>query len=886
MSHNPLELTVLTAAMLLTKTYMVAPDGKVVLKSYDEAKIFDAATATISTIEELYRLLCRLDTKTKSCVIRASLKKGRSPMGARRCLHPKDDLDDPPFEAVDRAWVCWDMDHLRPDFDTDPGSKEQLERAAFWLRQQMEEPFRSAACVVCWSSRAFTDVVDDKLVVVPRQAKAHLWFILDKPAGERSLTGYAQVYGIDPVTTRTVQIHYTARPLFLDGLVDPVATRVMFLPGISVVDTSLCTPALYNTAEGELRKEEEQQKRLAEREKNPPRPVAPEESVIDAFIARYSVVEVLQWFGYEPTKDPRRLNRPGVKSQGIWIGPNNKICCHSTSDPLWSPDNHPRNPFDVLCILGHDGDAKAAVKEAAQMLGMNKPSDHSFPPPPNDDDYFGPPSRPTPPPMNNNTPPPPIPQPVYTPTSPPEMLDTISPEEARSIFNPGRTTEQGNAERLVEQYGQDLHYNPKLGWMAWDGACWQIEKGQHNRLYKNIVRQIFVEAAGEADRDIQKEIWKWAKRSETARVMSSSFVMAESEPGIRIEADDLDKNPWLLNLQNGTLDLQTKQLNTPDRNDLITKQLNIQYQPEEQCPVFLKFLNRIMEGSQEMVDFLQRAVGYSLTGSTREQTMFIMHGSGQNGKSTFINVLANLLGEYAQKTPATTLMMKQHDEGIPNDVARMAGARLVTSVETEEGKRLSEVRIKEMTGGDKIAARFLRQEFFEFTPQFKIWMATNHKPVIRGTDKAIWRRIKLIPFVAKIQECEKDPELGGKLYRELPGILNWAIEGCLQWQKIGLLPPAIVVNATQQYQEEQDVLASFLEECCTLADGLSSSAKELYATYVAWCESHNEYCESQRKFGLRLSERGLENYKGSKNHSYWKGIGIVCESASFSETDL
>jgi putative DNA primase/helicase len=273
--------------------------------------------------------------------------------------------------------------------------------------------------------------------------------------------------------------------------------------------------------------------------------------------------------------------------------------------------------------------------------------------------------------------------------------------------------------------------------------------------------------------------------------------------GYPVIPEHLDQDPWLFNVENGTIDLKTGELRPHERGALITKLAPVQYDREAECPTWWKFLMRIFNGNLALIEFLQKAVGYALTGSTREQCLFFLHGLGANGKSTLLEIIHTLLGDYAHRTSSETFLIKKSG-GIPNDVAALRGARLVGAVEVESGRRLAEVLIKEMTGGDRISARFLHAEWFDFKPEFKIFLAANHKPVIRGTDHAIWRRIHLIPFNVQIPKPEQDRDLPEKLKAELPGILNWALEGCQMWQLYGLEPPAEVQAATQDYREEMD----------------------------------------------------------------------------------
>ena len=272
--------------------------------------------------------------------------------------------------------------------------------------------------------------------------------------------------------------------------------------------------------------------------------------------------------------------------------------------------------------------------------------------------------------------------------------------------------------------------------------------------------------------------------------------------------DALDTDPWLLNVENGTLDLRTGQLHRHRPDDLITKVAPVHYDPEAVCPTWDMFLKRIMAGDEALVHYLQKIFGYSLTGVAREQCIFLAYGGGANGKSTAITAVTSVIGAYAQHTPTETLLVKRND-GIPNDVARLHGARLVTAAEAECHRRLAEALVKQLTGGDKIAARFLHGEWFEFTPGFKVVLAVNHKPAIQGTDHAIWRRIRLIPFTVTIPAKEQNKTLSEKLHAGNAGILRWAVDGCLAWQQDGLDPPSAVSEATAAYRDEMDTVGAF-----------------------------------------------------------------------------
>jgi P4 family phage/plasmid primase-like protien len=443
-----------------------------------------------------------------------------------------------------------------------------------------------------------------------------------------------------------------------------------------------------------------------------------------------------------------------------------------------------------------------------------------------------------------------------------------------------RLTDTGNAERLAARFGRDLRYCYKWGtWLIWDGARWKVDEGgEVARMVKDTVRWIYAEAKAILDEEHRKAVAKHALKSEGAQQRANMLKLAQSEPDIPINSDQLDAQPWLFNCTNGTLDLRTGKLRGYLRKDYLTKRLDVAYDPRMPCPGWEAFLDRILASRRELIHFVQKAIGYSLTGNTQEQCFFILYGTGANGKSTLLDTLLALLGSYAKQAAPDVLLSKSIDRH-PTELADLMGARLVTAIETGEGRRLAENLVKQMTGGDRIKARFMRQDFFEFSPTFKLFLATNHKPQIRGTDYAIWRRIRLIPFTVTIPEEERDPTLLEKLRTELPGILAWAVRGCLAWQREGLKPPAEVTHATEVYRAEMDVLAAFLIDCCVVHRNARVKASELYHIYTQWCEDNGEQTENQRSFGMRLSERGFERYRGgTKGEFMWRGIGLLIDT--------
>jgi putative DNA primase/helicase len=361
-------------------------------------------------------------------------------------------------------------------------------------------------------------------------------------------------------------------------------------------------------------------------------------------------------------------------------------------------------------------------------------------------------------------------------------------------------------------------------------------------------------------------------RSEAGARIKEMVDLARSD--VPVMPDELDASPDLLNTESGTIELRTGKLREHQREDLITKLAPVEYRPDATAPVWDAFLERVLPG-EELRRFVRMASGYSATGDTSEQCMFINHGGGANGKSTFQEAIAAALGDYAMRAP-TEMLLTKRSGGIPNDIARLKGSRFVASSETEEGRRLAESLIKDLTGQDTVTARFLWAELFEFTPTHKLWLSTNHKPEIRGTDNAIWRRIRLIPWSVTIPPAEQDKKLPTTLHRELPGILAWIVRGCLEWRREGLQAPDEVRRATGQYRAEMDVLAGFFAECCELDSGHWEYAKDLYECYKRWCDENGERPEPQRKFGGRLGERGFQRDRGgSRGAGIWRGVRLT-----------
>lgn len=437
-----------------------------------------------------------------------------------------------------------------------------------------------------------------------------------------------------------------------------------------------------------------------------------------------------------------------------------------------------------------------------------------------------------------------------------------------------------NCKRLVQRHGENLRFCEAMGgWLVWTGTRWERdETGEAVRGAKDTAISIVHEAHDPSltEKDRQ-ELLKHAFESQKAGRISAMLKMAESELPLPVRASDLDADIMALNTKSGTIDLRTGDVRAHEREDLLTKLAPVEWQADAECPMWMAFLDRVMDGNQALIAFLQRTAGYLLTGDTGEEKVFVAYGKGRNGKGVYVETIAALLGEYAVKIPAEVLLeaKKADTQGPTPYLARLKGARFVHASETTEGRRLAEALVKETSGGDTLTARYCHANPFDFRPTHKILLATNHKPTIRGTDEAIWSRIYLIPFEITIPAEERDPHLKVKLReRELPGILRWALEGCLEWQRRGLQPPPEVYVATEAYRKENDILGLFMSERCMTGPGCSDSAKRLYDAYLEWCEEAAETPITQRTFGKCLGERGFERSRTNTHHR-WSGLQLL-----------
>ncbi|ENB4264188.1 DNA primase [Bacillus cereus] len=444
-------------------------------------------------------------------------------------------------------------------------------------------------------------------------------------------------------------------------------------------------------------------------------------------------------------------------------------------------------------------------------------------------------------------------------------LDEVVEDKPKRKF---KLTELGNAERIAYEYGHVIKFVNDIGWFIWDGKRWRIDnKKEIERITAKVLRSL--------NKSEDESEMKWARMCERRNVRMNSI--KDLMPLVPGERQEFDKHKFLFNVENGVVDLKTGKLQQHDRELKLTKITNIVFDENAKCPEWLNFLDQIFLGDKTLIEYMQRLIGYSLTGDISEQIMMFLVGGGSNGKSTFINTIKDLMGEYGRQAKSDTFIKKK-ESGANNDIARLVGSRFVSAIESEEGEKLADSFVKQITGGEPVLARFLRQEFFEFIPEFKVFFTTNHKPIIGGLDEGIWRRVKLIPFNLSLPAHKRDKRLPEKLSLEMPGILNWAIEGCMKWQQDGLKEPKVVAEATGKYKDDMDILAPFLDEVCYVDERENESimieAKELYNTYERWCFNSGERSLGNRSFYRMLETKGFGKTKGTGNKTFLTGITL------------
>lgn len=457
-----------------------------------------------------------------------------------------------------------------------------------------------------------------------------------------------------------------------------------------------------------------------------------------------------------------------------------------------------------------------------------------------------------------------------------KVIQTVDEEKMRAYT----FDDMGNAERFVDLFGENVRYcYTEKKWYFYNSMRWSVDNlGVILRMADKCVEamkaeaKLYLQADEESGGDMAKAFEKHMKSSRSNK--SKKAMLNEIEHHLPILPIQMDRYKMALNTPSGIINLKNGDVKAHNPEYYFTKITSVDCADAADCPRWLAFLDDIFAGDKDLIRYIQKAVGYSLTGSTAEQCAFFLYGTGRNGKSTFIDVIRDVFGDYAANIQPETIMVKSsQSNAINSDIARLKGARLVTSVEPNEGVRLNEGLLKQLTGDDTVTARKLYSEEFEFKPEFKLWMATNHKPIIRGTDTGIWRRIHMIPFNVQIPEDKVDKNLTHKLKAEMTAIFKWCIDGCLMWQREGLQMPAAVLKSVREYRREMDVISAFIEDKCTLEGTVQASM--LYAAYASWADSNNEYCMSNTKFSTELAKR-FEKIKG-RNYKYFSGISLSSE---------
>jgi len=454
-------------------------------------------------------------------------------------------------------------------------------------------------------------------------------------------------------------------------------------------------------------------------------------------------------------------------------------------------------------------------------------------------------------------------------------------DEDKQVETPPRSWDDtGNADRFMDTFGKLVKYSYiDKCWYCYNGGYWEADNegkvAQYVDMTVDNMRNEKLHVSADVDPDKAKAAWdKFLKK--TRSNSSKKAILNEVQHRVPVLHGEFDQDKTLLNTANGYVDLSSGILYDHDINKMFSQQADVDYTDNIDCPEWSEFLDQIFDNDQELIHYIQKAVGYSATGSIKEQVMFILYGNGRNGKSIFMDTISDILGTYAKSMQADSIMVRQNSSGANSDIARLESARLVTSSEPNEGVRLDEGLVKQLTGGDKVTARYLYGKEFEFKPQFKLWLATNHKPIIRGTDDGIWRRLMLIPFKVQIPADKVDKDLKYKLQRESIGILNWIVEGALMWQREGLNPPTSVTNASRQYREEMDVISLFVDDCCENGDSFKAPAGEIFKKYQAWANENSEYSMSKQKFGREMRQK----FEMKKTHGARLYLGLKIKQDS------
>jgi len=441
-----------------------------------------------------------------------------------------------------------------------------------------------------------------------------------------------------------------------------------------------------------------------------------------------------------------------------------------------------------------------------------------------------------------------------------------------------RTTDLGNAKRFEKLFKNRLIFNCTRGkWYEWVGHHWKQDEKNAVRLYtEEVIQQIKDESGDSSNTKLKKLLKAHVDQLESRAKIDNMLNLAQDR--LAVLASDLDKNPWLMGCANGTIDLKKGELRDSEQSDLITRTASVKFDAKAKAPRWLKFLEEIFLGKKDVIHFVHKSLGYTLTGLTSEQVLFLLWGTGWNGKSTFLEAIRYIVNDYSISIASASLMeSKSAGNNASGDIARLQGVRFATTTESKQSGNVDEERIKLLVSSDAITARFLYQEEFEFKPEFKLWVGCNHRPNIKGTDTGIWRRIRLVPFTAKFPPEKRERGLEERLKGESEGILAWMVAGCLLWQKEGLIPPEEVTKATEEYRNEMDTIGSFLSSKCLVGESHKCHPAQFYAEYKSWSEGSGEWAVSLQKLLSKLRDRGIYEVK-NRSGSMIHGVGVRTRS--------
>lgn len=473
--------------------------------------------------------------------------------------------------------------------------------------------------------------------------------------------------------------------------------------------------------------------------------------------------------------------------------------------------------------------------------------------------------------------------PVYDWQPPP---DEPQPEESapdnttqRRPFTDYLQNDLGASELFADRCGDVVRFVNGIGWLSWNGTIWERDSvGRVIQLFATVSKRCMAEAADIDDEDRRKRVVRYALQMGLRNKIEAALKLAESHPAITLKPEELDSDPLLAACQNGVIDLTNGRFHKPNPGDHITRQFGTYYDPAALCPRWERFLDEITDGDGELIEFLQRSVGYSLTGSMKEQVFLFLHGTGANGKSVFIETIRALLGGYSSRASESLFEAKGPPRDSRVELAELPGIRVLFVSETSQGGRLNERLVKDITGGDALRAEAKYQSGFRFSPQFKVWIVGNYAPRVDGVDHGIWRRVRLVPFNVTFEGDRKDPHLVETLQAELPGILRWAVDGAVKWHRSGLNLPECVKLATNAYRDDQDLLADFITEHLERAPDGMACKTAVYSRYREWCQDEGlNHPQSAKQLCRQLKQRGMTD--GGRRGKYWHGVKLIDDDA-------